>query len=194
MACYDCQLGDLEVAKARLRHAFKLGPKFRVCALDDEDLKAFPKNTQFFAEQSFLIAVIGGCLTVFNFSEEPPAEMPDEWFFALDPVIELSEVESRARVDAEKLRAWFALQALPLAGDPKEDAVLRALMGHGFSRSVLAGMSAGNARLMLVALDEAKKEVAAERDGEGSWISTDDWNDLMSETRRLIVGNAANPP
>ncbi len=38
LACYECQLGDIEVAKARLAHAFKLAPKCRLMALDDEDL------------------------------------------------------------------------------------------------------------------------------------------------------------
>jgi hypothetical protein len=39
LACYECQLGELEVAKSRLAHAFKLAPKCRLMALDDEDLK-----------------------------------------------------------------------------------------------------------------------------------------------------------
>lgn len=39
-ACYECVLGDVEVAKARLKHAFKLEPSLREKALDDEDLKA----------------------------------------------------------------------------------------------------------------------------------------------------------
>jgi len=39
LACYECQLGGLEVAKARLSHAFKLDGNFRALALDDEDLK-----------------------------------------------------------------------------------------------------------------------------------------------------------
>lgn len=39
LACYECRLGDLEVAKARLRHAFKLDETFRVLALDDADLQ-----------------------------------------------------------------------------------------------------------------------------------------------------------
>ena len=39
LACYECQLGELETAKARLRHAFKLDEKCRLMALDDEDLK-----------------------------------------------------------------------------------------------------------------------------------------------------------
>lgn len=39
LACYECQLGDVEVAKARLAHAFKLEPKCRLMALDDEDLR-----------------------------------------------------------------------------------------------------------------------------------------------------------
>jgi hypothetical protein len=40
LACYECQLGDVEVAKARLKHAFKLDPKLRLTALDDPDLEA----------------------------------------------------------------------------------------------------------------------------------------------------------
>ena len=39
LACYECQLGKLEVAKARLHHAIKLDGGFRVLALDDEDVK-----------------------------------------------------------------------------------------------------------------------------------------------------------
>ena len=38
LACYECQLGDIEVTKARLAHAFKLEPKCRLMALDAEDL------------------------------------------------------------------------------------------------------------------------------------------------------------
>jgi hypothetical protein len=40
LACYECVLGDLEVAKARLKHAFKLDPTLRLTALDDPDLEA----------------------------------------------------------------------------------------------------------------------------------------------------------
>ena len=36
LACYDCQLGGS--GKARLAHAFKLAPKCRLMALDDDDL------------------------------------------------------------------------------------------------------------------------------------------------------------
>ena len=39
LACYECQLGDLEKAKESLNQAFKLEPQFRVAALDDEDLR-----------------------------------------------------------------------------------------------------------------------------------------------------------
>lgn len=40
LACYECQLGDIEAAKTRLRQACKLGGKqFKAMALDDEDLK-----------------------------------------------------------------------------------------------------------------------------------------------------------
>jgi hypothetical protein len=39
LACYECQLGQLEVAKARLAHAFKLDPAWRLAALDDTDLE-----------------------------------------------------------------------------------------------------------------------------------------------------------
>jgi hypothetical protein len=38
LACYECQLGLLEVAKGRLAHAFKLAPKCRLMALEDDDL------------------------------------------------------------------------------------------------------------------------------------------------------------
>ncbi len=39
LACWECQLGELEVAKARLRHAFNLDAQLRLSALEDEDLK-----------------------------------------------------------------------------------------------------------------------------------------------------------
>jgi len=39
LACYECQLGELEVAKVRLSYACKLDKTYRVLALDDEDLK-----------------------------------------------------------------------------------------------------------------------------------------------------------
>ena len=40
LACYECVMGEVEVAKARLRHALKLEPRMRSMALDDEDLQA----------------------------------------------------------------------------------------------------------------------------------------------------------
>lgn len=39
LACYECQLGNLEKAKQRLERAFKLAPSCRLEALHDEDLK-----------------------------------------------------------------------------------------------------------------------------------------------------------
>ena len=39
LACYESQLGDVEVAKARLQHALNLEPKLRLRALEDEDLR-----------------------------------------------------------------------------------------------------------------------------------------------------------
>jgi len=39
LACYICQLGDLEKTKESLHQAFKLDPGMRVIALDDEDLE-----------------------------------------------------------------------------------------------------------------------------------------------------------
>jgi hypothetical protein len=39
LACYECQHGDLEAAKARLKHAIKLDPTLRLTALGDEGLK-----------------------------------------------------------------------------------------------------------------------------------------------------------
>ena len=39
LGCYECQLGDLESAKARVGQAIKLDPKFGMIALDDPDLE-----------------------------------------------------------------------------------------------------------------------------------------------------------
>lgn len=39
LACYDCQLGDLESAKQHLKRAFEFQPKCRAMALDDPDLE-----------------------------------------------------------------------------------------------------------------------------------------------------------
>ena len=39
LACYICQLGDVEGAKKSLHTAFELQPQYRVMALDDEDLR-----------------------------------------------------------------------------------------------------------------------------------------------------------
>jgi len=39
IACYDCQLGNLEEAKSRLKRAFELEPRYRMKALEDEDLE-----------------------------------------------------------------------------------------------------------------------------------------------------------
>jgi tetratricopeptide (TPR) repeat protein len=39
LACYDCQLGDLEGAKAWLKTAFAINPKLRQIALEDGDLE-----------------------------------------------------------------------------------------------------------------------------------------------------------
>ena len=39
LACYECQLGDLEKARTSVERAFKLEPGMRALAPDDEDLK-----------------------------------------------------------------------------------------------------------------------------------------------------------
>ncbi|MEA3208542.1 MAG: hypothetical protein QOE70_1599 [Chthoniobacter sp.] len=39
LAAYECQLGNLDEATARLRRAFELDPKYRLMALEDEDLE-----------------------------------------------------------------------------------------------------------------------------------------------------------
>jgi tetratricopeptide (TPR) repeat protein len=39
LACYECQLGRLEVAKDYLRKVFEIDPSWRKAALDDEDLR-----------------------------------------------------------------------------------------------------------------------------------------------------------
>jgi len=38
LACYECQLGAIEVAKARLQHAIRLNKDWQLAALDEEDL------------------------------------------------------------------------------------------------------------------------------------------------------------
>jgi predicted Zn-dependent protease len=40
LACYECRLGNIEGAKNRLRKAFTIEPKYRLKAVDDEDLEA----------------------------------------------------------------------------------------------------------------------------------------------------------
>lgn len=39
IACYMCQLGQTEIAKGMLEVAFKMDPRMRLAALDDEDLR-----------------------------------------------------------------------------------------------------------------------------------------------------------
>ena len=39
LACYECQLGNLESAKQYLEQAIKMNPRFRAGALDDPDLE-----------------------------------------------------------------------------------------------------------------------------------------------------------
>jgi tetratricopeptide (TPR) repeat protein len=39
LACYYCQLGDLETAKDYLRRAFEIDSHWRLAALEDQDLK-----------------------------------------------------------------------------------------------------------------------------------------------------------
>ena len=39
LACYECQLGDLEAARNYLKSAFEIEPNWRMMALEDEDLK-----------------------------------------------------------------------------------------------------------------------------------------------------------
>jgi tetratricopeptide (TPR) repeat protein len=39
LACYFCQLGDLETAKNYLKRAFEIAPSWRIAALDDKDLE-----------------------------------------------------------------------------------------------------------------------------------------------------------
>ena len=39
LACYECQLGNLEIAKERLKKAFELESAYRIKALEDDELK-----------------------------------------------------------------------------------------------------------------------------------------------------------
>jgi len=40
LACYECQLGLLDEARVRLQRTFELEPRFKLKALEDEDLEA----------------------------------------------------------------------------------------------------------------------------------------------------------
>jgi tetratricopeptide (TPR) repeat protein len=40
LACYECLMGDMQVATKHLKHAFALDKKFKLIALDDPDLEA----------------------------------------------------------------------------------------------------------------------------------------------------------
>jgi hypothetical protein len=44
MACYECQLGNLDAAKAYLAAAFKLEPRWRALALEEKDLEPLWKT------------------------------------------------------------------------------------------------------------------------------------------------------
>ena len=44
LACYECLLGNLEEAKNRLKRAFEVEPRYRLTALEDEDLEAVWKS------------------------------------------------------------------------------------------------------------------------------------------------------
>lgn len=44
LACYACQLGDLQEAERRLEMAFEIDPKYRSQALEDEDLRPMWDN------------------------------------------------------------------------------------------------------------------------------------------------------
>ena len=39
LACYDCQLNQIDSAKQHLKQAFRIDPDWRLLALEDEDLK-----------------------------------------------------------------------------------------------------------------------------------------------------------
>jgi tetratricopeptide (TPR) repeat protein len=46
LACYECQIGEIEVAKSRLMQAFNLDPQLRMKALDDADLETVWDSTE----------------------------------------------------------------------------------------------------------------------------------------------------
>jgi hypothetical protein len=39
LACYECQLGNIDAAKVYLTETFDIEPRYRLLALEDEDLK-----------------------------------------------------------------------------------------------------------------------------------------------------------
>jgi tetratricopeptide (TPR) repeat protein len=46
LACYYCQLGEMEKAKRYLKEAFEIDLNWRKAALDDEDLRPFWDSLQ----------------------------------------------------------------------------------------------------------------------------------------------------
>ena len=46
LACYHCQLGEMETAKRYLKKVFEIDLNWRKAALDDEDLKPFWDSLQ----------------------------------------------------------------------------------------------------------------------------------------------------
>jgi tetratricopeptide (TPR) repeat protein len=46
IACYACQLGDIELAKTRVGKAIQLDAKFKMLALDDPDLEPLWKDIE----------------------------------------------------------------------------------------------------------------------------------------------------
>ena len=49
LACYECQSGNMDAARDHLKTAFKLEPKCRAMAMEDDDLKPLKDSLRAFA-------------------------------------------------------------------------------------------------------------------------------------------------
>src|SRR4029453_11345078 len=59
LACYFCQMGDIENAKNYLRKAFEIDLNWRKAALDDEDLRPLWDSLQTTVEKPLLLISLG---------------------------------------------------------------------------------------------------------------------------------------
>lgn len=115
----------------------------------------------------------GGALITFENGEI--GRISNEDFFKLDPSVELSEEEFRERVGSKVLDEWFANEPNPVSEFLTDLNEMGEYAEMGMSRFFLEGLSPCFRKKLL----ETRREIAEEREEEGAWISTDDWNEVM---------------